>query len=569
MAVTMSAAGAALPKSPQNWILSPLQDTLLVVAAPLITLTLALGLFAFARAADATAYILLLHVVLTVAHHTPTFIRIYGDVDLFRRFRWTFICAPLIPFTFATGVLAYLNARDFPVENLLYLFILLTIWDPWHFLMQHYGFMRIYDRHNHAPKRLAARMDMLLCVSWFVFIMLASGEWLAGVLEDLYLNANLPLILALPTGALPLVSGLLFTAASLATIGYGLYVAWCWRSGHFVSVVKLALFVTTFGVMFLAYTPNAWIMALAPGWTFKVGFAVLGIVHMTQYLAIVWRYNRSLAAQPDRARPGWFRRWHARGGWIRGGGYVLLCLAYGAALTSVHDNRWLMSVLLAAGFTSTLLHYYFDGFIWKMRHRQNREQFAMAGGGQGDGSRDSSGPSWWDAVRQPTAPVVLARQALYFAVPMTVLTIGALWVWNGPGTNYVGHMMRGQVLYRQGAAVAALDEARLALESMEWQLPAAAKLHAMRPTAAREANLAFLVYNRSRYAELLIPTLTGADVDAAALARHRANVAEAARLLDGALADGGPLTLPGRDALEREDVAATLASWRRELASIH
>src|SRR5690606_8790 len=207
-------------------------------------------------------------------------------------FKWTFILGPTIPLAFAMSVLAYLNARDYPVENLLYLFILLTIWDPWHFLMQHYGFMRIYDRYNHAPKRLASGMDRALCVAWFVFIMLASGEWLAGLLEDLYLNANVPLVLAMPAGALPVLCGLLFAAAAAATVVYGLYLAWCWRHGYFVSLVKLTLFGTTFGVMFLAYTPNQWILALAPGWSFKVGFAVLGIVHMTQYLAIVWRYNR-------------------------------------------------------------------------------------------------------------------------------------------------------------------------------------------------------------------------------------------------------------------------------------
>jgi len=113
-------------------------------------------------AADATAYILLLHVVLTVAHHLPTFIRVYGDVDLFRRFKWTFVLAPAIPLAFATAALVYLNVHDYPVENVLYLFVLLALWDPWHFLMQHYGFTRIYDRHNAAPKKLAARMDLVL-----------------------------------------------------------------------------------------------------------------------------------------------------------------------------------------------------------------------------------------------------------------------------------------------------------------------------------------------------------------------------------------------------------------------
>ena len=88
----------ALPRETrQAWILSPAQDTLFVVAAPLLVLAAAVAAFAFLGAVDATAYILLLHVVLTVAHHLPTFIRVYGDVDLFRRFKWTFVLAPVIP----------------------------------------------------------------------------------------------------------------------------------------------------------------------------------------------------------------------------------------------------------------------------------------------------------------------------------------------------------------------------------------------------------------------------------------------------------------------------------------
>ena len=130
----------ALPRETrQTWILSPTQDALLVVAAPLLVLAAAVAAFAFLGAVDATTYILLLHVVLTVAHHLPTFIRVYGDVDLFRRFKWTFVLAPLIPLGFTSAALVYLNTHDYPVENVLYLWVLLALWDPWHFLMQHYG----------------------------------------------------------------------------------------------------------------------------------------------------------------------------------------------------------------------------------------------------------------------------------------------------------------------------------------------------------------------------------------------------------------------------------------------
>jgi hypothetical protein len=33
-----------------------------------------------------------------------------------------------------------------------------------------------------------------------------------------------------------------------------------------------------------------------------MGFATIGMVHVTQYLAIVWKYNRGLARRPGAAR---------------------------------------------------------------------------------------------------------------------------------------------------------------------------------------------------------------------------------------------------------------------------
>ena len=112
MSAVLSFSPPAAAAARQNWILSPAQDTLFVLAAPLLVLGAAVALFVAVGAADATKAILLLHVVLTVAHHLPTFIRVYGDVDLYRRFKWTFLLAPVIPLSFAGAVLWYLNVRD-------------------------------------------------------------------------------------------------------------------------------------------------------------------------------------------------------------------------------------------------------------------------------------------------------------------------------------------------------------------------------------------------------------------------------------------------------------------------
>ena len=544
-------------KRAQNWVLDPVQDTVLIIAAPLLVLALALVAFRTLPAGDATSLIIVSHVVLTVAHHLPTFIRIYGDVELFRRYRWSFLLAPLIPLAFSAGMLTYINYRGLPVEHFLYLYIMLALWDPWHFLRQHYGFMRIYDRANEAPRSLAARMDLTLCSVWFVYIMLASGAWLAGTFQDLYATAHLPIILAVAPGAIAWTTLVMRDIALLVSAAYVVYLAWCWQRGYVISLAKLALIVVTFGVMYLMYAPNAWMHSLAPEWTFKVGFAALGIVHMTQYLAIVWRYNRRLGQMPGRARAGVFARLHARGGWVVAICYVLACLAYGELVTTMHDNRLLMSVLLAIGFTSTLMHYYFDGFIWKLRHRANREGLALAT------DRDALAEATPGAQPDLTARQVFSRHLLYFGVPMLVLSVGAVSQWGQRSHGYVHDMYAAYQASLQGEAELALRDAQLAFTAMERDLPIARRLTALDPTAAREADLAFLVYNHSYYANVVLPALTGQPERQD---RHRPNIGEAIELLGRAIETGGPLGHPGRENLTRDDAHRTLASWRRLIA---
>jgi hypothetical protein len=545
-------AAPQIPAS-QNWILDPFQDAVFILAAPFIVLALSLAAFIAFDPLAATALIIGVHVVFTVAHHMPTFIRVYGDVELLRRFRWSLLLGPIVPFSFALGVLGYINYKGYPVEYGLVLFLMLVVWDPWHFLMQHYGFMRIYDRPNAAPRRLAARMDLLLCVSCFAFIMLASGDWVSGLLADLYGSAHLPVLMALSARTLSWLTQVAGLWAIATAAAYVVYLLWCRRRRHFISFAKLALFASTFTVMYLAYTPNPWMARVAPGWTFKAGFAAVGIVHMTQYLAIVWRYNRGLASRPERARGGWFRRLHARGGWLIGLGYVAFCLLYGKTLTTKYDLRWLMSIMIAIGFTSTLTHYYFDGFIWKLRHQQNRENLLP----------DRAHTSWWTGARPRSAPEMLLRQMLYFGVPMAILTWGGVAVWSHQNSNYVRHIYRAQELDSQGLRTDAVREGRLAFVAMEQQLPYARRLAELQPNSSREAELAFLIYNHARYAYLVLPSLDGRDPRPAETASYRACVSDAVALMQSAVDRGGSLAHSGREMLTRSDAERMLASWRR------
>lgn len=559
----------AHPSTRESWVLSPVQDTLLIIAAPLLTLALALFSMYWFGAVKGATLVLLTHVVFTVAHHLPTFIRIYGDLELARRYNWHFIFAPVISLSFALGVLTWLNLNGYPLEHFLYFYILLTLWDPWHFMRQHYGFMRIYDRHNQAPRLLASRMDLLLSMTWFAYIMAASGDWLLDLLQDMYTRVQWPLLLTLSSGGMTLLVATLRNLAFLTTAAYLCYLLWCWRKGYFISMAKMLMCATTFGVMYLTYTPNALIQSLAPEWSFKVGFAVIGVVHMTQYLAIVWRFNRGLAQRPQRARAGVFHWLHSRGAWWAAGVYVLVCLWYGDVITTVHDNQWLMAALLAIGFTSTMMHYYFDGFIWKVRHRQNQEALSMnAGSDTHQSSPTQRIESWWSSFQPTSAIAVLSKQLLYFAVPLTLLTLGAMTVWGKATGHYVEHMYQAQALSTQGQSVAAAQQAQLAFQAMQEQLPLAAKLAELQPTASRHAELAFLIYNESLYRNRIMPALAGMPATDMQLLQHRARVQAAIELLSQAIADGGVLAHAGREQFTVEDARSILMSWQKQIGQV-
>jgi hypothetical protein len=406
-------------------------------------------------------------------------------------------------------------------------------------------------------------MDLSICATWFAYIMLASGGWLPEILRDLYSRSHLPIIFAFSMGALVLLRQLALGIALITTIVYVGYLVWCRSRGYFVSAAKIALFLITFGVMGFTYTPNPWLLGVAPGWTFKVGFAVLGIVHVTQYLAIVWRYNRSLALRANRARPGLFQRLHAKGGWLIGSLYVLCCVSYGYTLTMVHQNRWLMGTMLAIGFTSTLMHYYFDGFIWKVRHKQNVENLAMEDAGVvAGGTPTQMLASWWATMKQTPAYVIFFRQVLYFAVPMGMLTLGAWMVWTRPAPNYMAHMEKADQLKRQGRADETLQEAELALADMERQLPIARKTAELQPTAAHESELAELIYIHSLAQEISIPALKGQPPNQARYAMHLGQIQEAMDTLEKALQIGGPLGYPGRENMTEADAKRSLQTWQ-------
>ena len=98
-----------------------------------------------------------------------------------------------------------------------------------------------------------------------------------------------------------------------------------------------------------------------------VGIALFEIFHDVQYLTIVWIFNLNRVDRNPSV--GRFTRFLFRRSWGLAGLYVGLVAAYGSlnlvppGLSSQTLSRSLTGLLTA----SALLHFYYDGFIWKVR----------------------------------------------------------------------------------------------------------------------------------------------------------------------------------------------------------
>jgi Flp pilus assembly protein TadD len=153
-----------------------------------------------------------------------------------------------------------------------------------------------------------------------------------------------------------------------------------------------------------------------------VGIALFEVFHDVQYLSIVWIYNRT-RVERDTSIRGFMRFVFRRSGALIGV-YVGLVLAYGAiGLTqSAITAEWIRHGLIGIVTASALLHFYYDGFIWKVRETQTRAMLGIEGVGVTAVASPRFWPAWirhslrWAALVIPFG-VLCATQLVGRVVP--------------------------------------------------------------------------------------------------------------------------------------------------------
>lgn len=298
-----------------------------------------------------------------LGHHLPGMMRAYGDRALFKRFRVRFIVAPIFLIVVCVA---------FTLTDLSGILLMVYLWGAWHGMAQIYGFVRIYDAKVGSFDVLTKRLDLWLCVSWIITGILWSPARVYFLLELYHVKCAAPLPSA------EVVRGIQLAAAGitlLITIAFACNHVLLMRRGKSPSQIKLLLLGTSIAFWWYA------------NFTFSnliVGLALFEVFHDVQYLAIVWAFNRRRAeADPN---CGSFTRFlFRRYKWLLAGialtVYVGLVLLYGSlrfleqSISGDTLRHALTGVLAASG----LLHFYYDGFIWKVREKDTGDALGVKG----------------------------------------------------------------------------------------------------------------------------------------------------------------------------------------------
>lgn len=352
----------------RTWIVSPAWDLVYLVLTPLAIVPAVL--LAVRHWLSPEQVYLAVISFASLGHHLPGFMRAYGDRELFDRFRWRFLLAP--PLIFAMAVLFTPPPRiaatlGLPWRHLHGLELVLLLWGTWHGLMQTYGFMRIYDVRRGDNDRRTARLDHALCVAIFVAGVVFSDTRMFAMAGAMW-QSGLPLFGPETLLGLRWVVGIFGVAVLAAYLANAIQRR---RRGADVNAVKLLL---------AGVTGWFWWYCGRLSTNLLVGVAMFEIYHAVQYNAIVWIYNRRLLTRAgERFGPLGFL---FRDRVTMLGLYLGAIAAYSAIryFTAAPDDRMFSGDLagahqwlIAAFVTSSLLHFYYDGFIWKVSESKTQQ----------------------------------------------------------------------------------------------------------------------------------------------------------------------------------------------------
>jgi tetratricopeptide (TPR) repeat protein len=191
-----------------------------------------------------------------------------------------------------------------------------------------------------------------------------------------------------------------------------------------------------------------------------VAFGLFEGYHDIQYLAIVWIFNRNRAEKDSDA--GTFTRFLFRQRGLLIVLYVMMCLGFGSYdyfARSLNEGQ-LARAALGVITGLALVHFYFDGFIWRIREAETRSTLGVEGG---------------DArARRSWLPKHLRHGLLWVVIALPVMVLGVWEIRGGRAEDatacrmvldvrpdsHKAHYMIGSLARKAGNLDEALEHAR-------------------------------------------------------------------------------------------------------------
>lgn len=233
--------------------------------------------------------------------------------------------------------------------------VVATFWDVWHSGAQTFGFARIYDRNAGNPAGEGRRLDYALQQ------LLYAGPILAGVTLvdhvdsfEAFENVHGWLFTSAPArimAAQPMIIAGVVGGGALFLIYYVFAYLRLIRRGYRLSIPKVFLVVTTGACSIYCWTFDSWGEA----------FFIMNLFHAIQYLGLVW----ATEGQRIRLRLGLLDGRVARlSAMVFFLGTIFAYGLWAQLLDTSNDLLWAVTIVVS------LMHFWYDGFIWSVRRAQ-------------------------------------------------------------------------------------------------------------------------------------------------------------------------------------------------------
>ncbi len=277
------------------------------------------------------------------AHLVAVFFRSHGNPAIFRRYPLRFVLVPMVLW------IAIVSSTWLAIAAT----VVATFWDVWHSGAQTFGFARIYDRNVGNPPEAGRRLDYWLNQLLYAGPILAGATLMDHVdVFEGFDDVDAAFFSAVPAHAQGARQTLTLAVIAIGTVFIGVYLAGyarLRRRGYRVPMLKVYLLATTGLCSIYTWGFNSWGEA----------FFIMNSFHAVQYLALVWAMERKTVVDRLGAR--------RRAGLLAALVFFGSVLAYGVAAELFDAD---LEMLWAVTIVVSLMHFWYDGFIWSVRRRE-------------------------------------------------------------------------------------------------------------------------------------------------------------------------------------------------------